>query len=47
MLSEASGEKKFIDLTIIEELRARRGQLRLRGDDLEAKREEIIRECQR
>ncbi len=31
MIREQSGEKKYIDLTIIEELRARRGQLRLRG----------------
>lgn len=31
MMCEQNEEKKFIDRSIIEELRARRGQLRLRG----------------
>lgn len=41
------GQRKNIDLSIIEELKARRGLQRLRGEELEIKRDEIIKEVQR
>lgn len=40
-------ERKHIDLSIIEDLKARRGQQRQRGEELDLKRDEIIREVQR